>query len=93
MAKALHTHADEFGTYAYLSWCLENAVPLPVDLLAVLESRGWIIEDREIQPAEVAAMAIITDEETLDLFDQDYEDAKYDARPCDTEARCDAGGD
>lgn len=89
--RTLQDAGGEFGTYAYLSYCLENGIPLPVDLLAHLAARGWVIQDQgEIKPAEVAAINEIVEEEQLDLLDgadRDYlgyifEDAE---RPCDTE--------
>jgi len=74
--RTLQEAGGEFGTYAYLSWCLENSVPLPLDLLAHLEARGWIIQDQgEIMPAEVEAINEIVEEEQIDLFegaDKDY---------------------
>ncbi len=73
---SLEGNANEFGTYAYLSWCLETGTPLPIDLMAHLESRGWIIQDvGELKPADVGAMTIVAEEEQLDLFNEEYSGA------------------
>ncbi len=88
--RSLQDAGGEFGTYAYLSWCLENSVPLPVDLLACLAARGWIIQDHgEIKPAEVEAISIIAEEEQINLFEDkeinpEFAEALDNYRPCDT---------